>query len=121
MISEQLCDYTIREAYYEDNKLVRSIFSSKNGHEYMNNQQCWASFKCPQGLHAYWRRRSFSTERHYDQVRFYGVKTDQYRIYSGDLGGSHTWHTLSDDEIIFEFKSDEDTTNGGFEFHLTCK
>ena len=100
---------------------MRRIESYKNGERYMNNQQCWASFKCPTDMYAYWRRDWFHTERNFDQVRFYGVNTDQYRIYSGDLGGSSTWYTLSDNEIIFEFKTDGDTNYAGFAISLTCK
>ena len=122
--SEQLCEYKIKEGgYYENYKLVRSIRSNKNGYGYMDSQQCWASFKCPTDMHAYWRREQFYTERYYDQVRFYGVNNDQYRVYSGDLGWSSTWYTLFDNEITFEFKSDRDESSrySGFELYLTCK
>ena len=29
---------------------------------YADNQQCWASFKCPSDMFAYWRRKIFYTE-----------------------------------------------------------
>ena len=119
IILEQLCEYKIKQGGdYENNKLIRSIQANR----YINNQQCWASFKCPSDLNAYWRRVNFNTEKTFDQVRFYGENTDQHRIYSGDLGWSSNWHTLLDNEIIFEFKADRSENDfRGFEFYLTCK
>ena len=121
--SEQLCEYQIIPGgYYENNKLVRSIYSNKDGDGYVDYQQCWASFKCPSGLYAYWRRVSFETEVSYDRVLFYGLNNYQYRTYSGNLGGSETWYTLFDNEITFEFKADGNNSNfRGFKLFLMCK
>ena len=112
--------------YPEDYNYVRSISSNLSGKQdyesyYENNQQCWASFKCPSGTLAYWRLKSFHTEDYYDQVLFYGVNNYQARIYSGELGSSSTYETLWDNEITFEFKSDESVTEIGFEILLMCK
>ena len=120
---EQLCEYQIVESVFdEDNTLVRSIRSNKKGDGYDDNQQCWASFKCPTGMFAYWRRVKFVTERGHDQVRFFGVNNKDYRVFSGELHGSASWDTLSDNEITFEFKSDESGNwFGELEIYLTCK
>ena len=92
---EQSCEYKIQEGGYNENyKLVRSIRSNRNGYRYLNNQQCWALFKCPTDMYAYWRRDWFYTEWNYDQVRFHGVNNAHYRILSGDLGGSSIWYTI---------------------------
>ena len=121
--SEQLCEYKIVESGYdESNTLVRSIRSNKKGNGYVDNQQCWASFKCPTGMFAYWRRVRFWTEWDFDQVRFVGINNKDYRVISGKLHGSAEWDTLSDNEITFEFKSDESESSfDGFEIYLTCK
>ena len=123
IILEQFCEYTIREGSYSNNyKLVRSIQSNRSGYGYLNNQQCWASFKCPTDMYAYWQRARFETERNVDQVRFYGVNNGQYRLLSGGLGGSDTWYTLLDNEINFEFKTNAYQNDYyGFELYLTCK
>ena len=121
--SEQLCEYKIVESgYHESNTLVRSIRSNKKGNGYVDNQQCWASFKCPMGMFAYWRRVKFVTEWGHDQVRFFGVNNKDYRVFSGELHGSATWDTLSDNEITFEFKADGSISDfGGFQLFLMCK
>ena len=123
VFKEQLCEYKIKSGgFYENYELVRSIFSNKSGNGYFDYQQCWASFKCPSDMYAYWRRVSFETEPSYDRVIFYGVNNYEYRTYSGDLGGSETWYTLFDNEITFEFKADGSISNfAGFQLFLMCK
>ena len=63
-LSEQFCEFDIvKGGYYDDYELVRSIKSSPYGYSnYMNEQQCWASFKCPPNHTVYWRRAWFNTE-----------------------------------------------------------
>jgi len=123
VLLEQLCEYEIIQGGYSENyKLIRSISSNQNGHGYFDYQQCWASFKCPSNMYAYWRRVIFETEASYDRVLFYGVNNYEYRTYSGDLGGSETWYTLFDNEITFEFKTDGSISDfRGFQLFLMCK
>ena len=126
-ILEQLCDYQIIQGgYYDQYELVRRIRSKKEALSYYDNgyknfQQCWTSFKCPDDMYAYWRRVEFETESGYDYVIFYGVNSNDYRKYSGRVGGSSSWYTMYDNEINFEFKADGDTNYYlGFEFLLKC-
>ena len=73
-------------------------------------------------MFAYWRRVEFETESGYDYVIFYGVNSNDYRKYSGRVGGSSSWYTMYDNEINFEFKADGDTHSYlGFEILLKCE
>ena len=62
--SEQFCEFDIvKGGYYDNYELVRSVSSTPYGYYYyINNQQCWASFKCPSNKKVYWRRAYFDTE-----------------------------------------------------------
>ena len=109
------------------NQLVRQIKSKKQAISYYEAgykkyQQCWAKFKCPDNMYAYWRRAKFQT-MHNDYVVFYGVNNFQYRRYSGNYGSSSSWYTLYDNEITFEFKSGGSNPYNyyGFEILLICK
>ena len=123
-----MCDYNIVEGdYYDNYKPVRQIRSKSkqlSSYEdgYINNQQCWARFKCPDDMRAYWKRKSFETESCCDHVSFYGVNSGDYRKYSGGYSSSNSWYSLYDSEIIFEFRTDYSVTKyRGFEIQLTCK
>ena len=125
---EQLCDYQIiKGGYYDDYELVRQIRSKKEAlsyyeYGYKNFQQCWTSFKCPDDMYAYWRRVEFETESGYDYVTFYDANSDDYRKYSGRIGGSTSWYTMYVNEITFEFKADDSYNEyRGFEILLKCK
>ena len=61
---EQFCDFDIiKGSYYDNFEHVRRIQSTPNGYgNYKDNQQCWASFKCPSDHTVYWRRAWFNTE-----------------------------------------------------------
>ena len=123
-----MCDHSIVEGHYYDNskpvRQIRSKIQKLSSYEegYINNQQCWARFKCPDDMRAYWKRKSFETETTHDYVAFYGVNNYEYRKYSGYLSSSNSWYSLYDSEITFEFRSDSSVTNyRGFEIQLTCK
>ena len=57
--SEQPCLYQIEQGGLEEGyKPVRSIKANMTGDDYggyAKHQQCWASFKCPSDMFAYWR------------------------------------------------------------------
>ena len=63
---EQRCLYRIEQGTdLEDYKPVRSIHAHIEGSHYGSyaaHQQCWAYFKCPPDMFAYWRRNFFFTE-----------------------------------------------------------
>jgi len=121
--AKQFCEFDIiKGSYYDDYELVRRIQSSPNGYgNYKNNQQCWASFKCPSDHTVYWRRVRFNTESRYDKVTFYRVNTKTHIKYDGNYGSSSTWYSLGDSEITFEFKTDGSFTYSGFEILLRCR
>jgi len=103
---------------------VRKINSNVDGNrDYIDYQNCWASFKCPSGMLAYWRILNLLTEDNYDQVLFYGVNNYQSRVYQGELRDSQSnyYQTLWDNEITFEFKADESNHFEGFEILLKCE
>ena len=70
---EQFCDFDIiKGSYYDNYELVRRIQSTPNGYgNYKNNQQCWASFKCPSDHTVYWRRAWFNTELGFRSQRLF--------------------------------------------------
>ena len=126
-----MCDYKIIEGGYNENyKLVRQIRSRKQAlsydeNGYIDNQQCWARFKCSNNLIAKWRIVKLETEGpDYDTVIFYGVNNGQSRRYSGLYGSTNIWSTLNDSEITFEFRADADNEGGkyylGFEILVIC-
>merc|ERR1711990_561455 len=121
--AKQFCEFDIiKGSYYDNYELVRRIQSSPNGYgNYKNNQQCWASFKCPSDHKAYWRRAWFNTESGYDYATFYRVNMKTYRKYDGNYGSSSSWYSLDDSEITFEFRTDGSVTKSGFEILLRCR
>ena len=77
---EQFCDFDIiKGSYYDNYELVRRIQSTPNGYgNYKDNQQCWASFKCPSDHTVYWRRVWFNTELGFwlNHIAFLTLYTD---------------------------------------------
>ena len=123
-----MCDYRIVEGdYYSNYKPVRQIRSKSqqlSSYEdgYINYQQCWARFKCPDDMQVHWRRKAFYAEGCCDHVTFYGVNSGDYFKYSGSYGSSSYFYSLNDSEITFEFRTDGSVTEyRGFEIQLTCK
>ena len=123
-----MCDYRIVEGdYYSGYTPVRQIRSKRqelSSYEdgYINNQQCWARFKCPDDMRVYWRRKTFYTESCCNYVTFYDVDSGHYSKYSGYYGSSSYFNSLYDSEVTFEFRTDGSVTSyRGFEIQLTCK
>ena len=125
--SEQWCDYKIIQEWWNDGTdHVRQI-RSNNTMEYPNefdyigyrrDQQCWANFKCPDDMYAYWSFVVFDTNH---PVIFHAVNSGSSREYVGDIGGSNSWFTLYDNEITFEFKArGSPYRNRGFDILLKC-